>query len=136
MSYVAGVALGVLACVVAIMAVLQLYEYLRGRSLLTRRHLILRLAVAAMMLLAVGCIYAGAVIPFARIWHELLYWCTVVLLLVIVTILALVDLRMVERVKHQRRAELYRQLAEIEHSLRRVQQQAEEAVRRAAEENE
>ena len=136
MSYAAGVILGILACVVVLMALLQVHEYLRGRSLLTRRHLILRLTVAGLMLLAVGCIYVGVVIPFPGVWHELAYWCVLFILLITVTILALVDLRMLERVKHERRAELFRQLAEIEDTLRRVQREAEESVPRPTEDTE
>ena len=123
MSYVAGVALGLLACVVVIMAVLQVHEFLRGRSLLTKGHLILRIVVAALLLLSIICVYGGVVIPFPGVWHELAYWCGVLVLLLVVAILAVVDLRMVERVSHQRRAELFRKLAEIEETLRRVQQE-------------
>lgn len=136
MSYAAGVILGVLALVMILMAALQVFEYLRGRSLLTRRHLILRVAVAVLMLLSVACIYAGVVINFPAIWHAILYWCALLLMLLLVTILALIDLRMVERIKHQRRAELFRQLAEIEDTLRRVQRDAEQSLPRPSEDTE
>lgn len=125
MSYAAGVFLGVVACAISILAFLQVYEYLRGRSLLTRRHLFVRVAAAVLMLAAIAGIFAGVLIELPSPLAKLAYWCGVMGLVLAVFVLAFIDLRMLELVKHQRRAELFRKLAEVEDALRRLPEDAE-----------
>jgi hypothetical protein len=130
MSYAAGIFLAVIAVCAAIMMTVQLVEYLRGRSLLTRRHLALRLLTGVLLVGIVAGIYAGVLIRFPSPLAELAYWGSVVVFLGVVILLGLTDLRMLERVVHQRRAQLYRQLAEAEEQLRRCPRKGHEPAQR------
>jgi hypothetical protein len=103
---------------VVVLAAAQAVEYLGGRSLISSKQFALRLVMAALLLVCLGAIYLGASIAWANRWHELVYWMAVLLGAGVITALALVDLRWCERLKHQRRAELYRSLADIERALR------------------
>lgn len=104
---------------VVILAAMQAVEYLGGRSLISSKQFALRLVMAALLLICLGAIYLGASITWANRWYELAYWMAILVVTGVITALALLDLRWCERLKHQRRAELYRSLAEAERALRR-----------------
>ena len=118
MSYAAGVFLAIVAACVAIMIAVQVHEYVRGRTLLSPRHFALRMAAGALLLLVITGIYAGMLLPFGSPLTELAYWLGLVVVAVGAGFMAALDLRVLERVKHQQRAELYRSLAEDEARLR------------------
>ncbi len=119
MSYAAGVFLAVVAVCVAVMITVQVYEFLRGRSLLLGpRHLALRLGTGLGLVLIICCIYAGVLLTFPTPLAEMVYWGGLLVAAGVVAGLAVFDLRMVEQAKHQKKAELYRQLAETEARLR------------------
>lgn len=119
MSYAAGIFLAVVAVCVAVMVTLQVYEYLRGRSLLLGpRHLFLRLGTGVGLVLIICCIYAGVLLDFPTPVTEMVFWAGLLLAAALVAGLAIVDLRMVEQAKHRKKAELYRHLAETEAQLR------------------
>jgi hypothetical protein len=127
MSYAAGLFLAIVAVGVAILLAVQVNEYLRGRSLLTPPHFLLRIVTGICLILVVGGIYAGALWRFGTPWTELAYWTSLLLAAVLVALLATVDLRMMERAKHRKRAELYRRLAEAEAHLRRPKDKDDDA---------
>lgn len=120
MSYSAGVLLAILAAAIAIMVAVQINEYVRRRSILTPAHFALRLVSGLLLLVLIGAIYLGAAVEFASRVGELVYWSALLLGAAAVAALAVLDLRLLERIKHQRRAELYRRLADAEEELRRT----------------
>ncbi|MCX7598502.1 MAG: hypothetical protein N2512_06485 [Armatimonadetes bacterium] len=117
-SLTAQIILAVMGMGILILAAAQAVEYLGGRSLISAKHFALRMLMAALLLICVAAIYVGAIVRWASRWHELGYWLGVLTGTIIITMLAMLDLRWCERLKHQRRAELYRSLAEAERVLR------------------
>ncbi|MGD9520099.1 MAG: hypothetical protein AB7W28_11365 [Armatimonadota bacterium] len=118
MSYAAGVFLAIVGACVATLLAVQVEEYVHGRSLLTPRHLALRLVTGLLLLLVIVGVFIGVLWPFHSALNELFYWFGLLLGACAVAFLAILDLRIVDRVKHQRRAELYRRIAEAEAQLR------------------
>lgn len=100
------------------LAAAQAVEYLGGRSIISSKQFVLRMAMAVLLLACLGAIYLGALVTWSSRWHELAYWTAILVATGVITVLALLDLRWCERLKHQRRAELYRSLAEAERALR------------------
>jgi len=120
MNYAAGVFLALVAAGMAIMLALQVLQFATGRTVLTFKHLLLRLASGLLMLLVIASIYVGVAWDFSHPLYELVYWAGVLGASAAVAGLAVVDLRWVERAKHRQRAELYRRLAEVEAELRQA----------------
>lgn len=109
--------LAVMGIGVLVLAAAQAVEYLGGRSIISSKQFVLRMAMAALLLACLGAIYLGASVTWSSRWHELGYWTAILVATGVITVLALLDLRWCERLKHQRRAELYRSLAEAERAL-------------------
>ena len=122
MSYTGGVILGILAAAVFALAVTQISEYVRRHSIITPKQFALRMLMAVLLLAVIGGIYVGAVFSQKGAWlgplGQALYWTALLLVACVIVVLAMHDLRMLERVRHQRRAELFRRLADLEESLR------------------
>ena len=115
-SYILGILLLVAACAVAIAAVLQTSEYRRGRSIISRGQLVLRLVTAVLLLLIIAMIFAGAIYPWPDTpvgkVSELGFWSLLIILAIVVVFLAMADLRQLEREKHLRQAAVYRAIQE------------------------
>ena len=114
MTYTSGLLLLVAAIAVIIGAVLQLLQYRRGRHIITRGQLALRLLAAALIVSIIGMIFFGSVYPWPNPLVELLFWSVLTLLAMAVIFVAMADLRMLERQRHLRQAELYRAIQEMQ----------------------
>lgn len=120
MSYVAGVILACLGMAVLIGIVHQTWVYLRGlqsvsgQPLLSRRQFVFRLCMGFLLLVCVGMIFYTAVHRFTDPLRAVIFWMILTLLPALVLVLAWIDLRTLARTRHQRQAELYRQLAELQ----------------------
>jgi hypothetical protein len=114
MPTAAGVSLLIVAICIVIAAVVQVFQYLRGRQLITRTQLILRVINAGLLLLAIALIFLGFAYFKTNPVATILYWCFAMLLVVPVIILAMVDLRLVDRRKHVEQAAIYRALQELQ----------------------
>lgn len=114
MSYTAGVLLLVAACAVVIGAVLQVLQYRRGRHIISRAQLVWRLITAVLLVTIIALIFVGAVYPWPGPLAELTFWSVLIVLGIIVIFLAMHDLRLVERQRHIRQAELYRAMQDLQ----------------------
>lgn len=118
MPYTAGVLLLVAAVAVMIGVALQVSQYRRGRHIITRGQLITRLITAVLLMLAIGMIFYGVTRPWPvtpqGALAQLLYWSALMAVVIVVVLLALADLRKLERQRHLRQAELYRAIQELQ----------------------
>ena len=119
MSYVAGVIFACLVMAVIVGMVYQALAYARGRQIISRRQFVLRMIVGVLLIATIGLMFYATVYRFANPVMALLFWGLLTLLPVVVIILAWLDLRELARTQHERQAELYRSLAEIEQDLKR-----------------
>jgi peptidoglycan/LPS O-acetylase OafA/YrhL len=110
MSYTAGVLLLIAAVAVSVGALLQVLQYRRGVHIITRGQLILRLATAVVLLAIIGLIFFGVTNTWSGPLPEIMFWSVLTLLAILVVVLALADLRLLERQRHLAQAELYRTL--------------------------
>lgn len=138
----------VAAAVIIVAAAGQVLAYRRGRALLTRAQLTLRLVMALLLLAVLALsLYAMAspenLLPAGMSRAERLsqmravtavtvYWSAVTVLLLATMVLAVIDLRYVRAAQHRVRATMYRSLAKLEQEL---QAQAEAKARRQTEGN-
>ncbi len=125
MSHASQVLLSLMALGVVVLAAVQAIEYLGGRSIIGRGQFLLRMAMALLLLGCIGGIFVGPAIPWSSRWSELAYLMGLLVAAVVVAILALIDLRWCERLRHRRRAELFRTLADIEETLRKPEDRSE-----------
>jgi len=98
--------------------VYQALSYARGRQIITRRQFGLRMATGFLLLVTIVLMFYAAVVHFTNPIVALIFWTILTLLPLAVVILAWLDLRQVARMKHERQAELYRNLASLEQELR------------------
>ena len=73
---------------------------------------------AIVSIVCIALIFVGAIHRFHDLQMGLLYLSALSLLPVAVMILAWLDLRELQRTKHERQAELYRNLAQLQQELR------------------
>jgi uncharacterized membrane protein YfcA len=118
LSYSAMLLLMVAAVAIATGAALQIFQYLRGRHIITRRQLVLRLVTAALLLGIIAMIFFGALYNWPNPLSELVFWLAVTLLAILVIVLALFDLRQLERRRHLEQAALYRAIQELQDRAR------------------
>lgn len=109
--------LALIAAGVFLLAAAQAVEYLGRKSIISRAQFLLRMGMAAVLLLCLGGIYAGASYPWRNPLTEFAYWMVLLLASFVVAMLAIVDLRWCVRLRHKRRAELFRNLASLEEML-------------------
>lgn len=114
MSYIAGVFLLVAAVAIVAGAVLQVRQFRRGQHIITRGQLISRLVTAGLLLLVIALIFCGVLYPWSGPLAELVFWSFITLLAVIVIVLAMRDLRQVDRQKHIRQSEIYRAIQKLQ----------------------
>jgi 4-amino-4-deoxy-L-arabinose transferase-like glycosyltransferase len=100
----------------------QVLMYARGRLLVSRRQLVLRLVNGVLLLICIALMFIGAVYRFTDLRVALLYWAVLAFLPVVVMLLAWWDLRELRRMRHRQQAELYGKLADLEQELRERQQ--------------
>jgi putative copper export protein len=117
-SYTGGVILGILAVGILVLAAAQISEYWRKHTIISPRQFALRMVMAVLLLATIGGIYMGALVRWPSPVAELGYWIALMVVACVIVLLAMRDLRMLERVRHQRRAELFRRLADLEETLR------------------
>jgi hypothetical protein len=122
MSYGVGVIFLIFAMLLVVGMVYQAVAYKRGRQIITRRQFGLRMANGCLLLLIIALLLYSATVHFANPRSTLIFWAVLWLalmaLLLAVVVLAWLDLRQVARAKHERQAELYRNLANLEQELR------------------
>ena len=118
MSYASGVILACLAMGVIIAMAHQVWSYLRGQHIISRRQFILRLTNGVLLLLTIGLIFLGALYRFSDLRLGLLFLSALAVLPLVVIVLAWLDLRELQRTRHERQAELYRNLAQLQQELR------------------
>ncbi len=116
MTYTAGVGLLVAAMAVVTGAVLQILQYRAGRHIITRGQLVTRLLTAGLLLVVIGLIFFGVMYPWPGAVAELGFWTSLTVVAVVVIVLAVLDLRQVDRQKHIRQSELYRAIQELQDS--------------------
>jgi hypothetical protein len=118
LSYTAGV---ILAC--GAMAVLvglghQVWAYSRGRSLLSRRQFGLRIANGVLLLVTIALLFVGAAYRIQDVRLAFGFLAAVCVIPFVVIVLAWSDLRELQRRRHERQAELYQHLADLQQELR------------------
>lgn len=118
MSYPAAVSLACLAMAIVVGMIHQAWTYLRGMTVLSGRQFGLRMATGALLLICIGMVFYSVVRPPVTPVTALVFWGGLTLLPLVVIVLAWLDLRELSRIRHQRQAELYRGLAELERELR------------------
>lgn len=96
----------------------QIWLYTRGHSLITRRQFVLRIVNGLLLLITIAMIFAGSAYRPQDLRVALLLWAVLTVLPLAVIVLALVDLREIQRVRHRRQAELYQHLAQLQSDLR------------------
>jgi len=119
MSYAAGIIFTCLAVAIIIGMVYQALAYARGRHIITRGQLRLRMATGVLLLLTIAMVFYAALVKFTHPVTALVFWGLLTLLPLAVIILTWLDLRQVARTQHQRQAEIYRGLAHLERDVRR-----------------
>jgi len=117
MSYVTGIILASLAMAILVAILHQTWSYLRGQTLISPRQFGLRLSMGALLLLTIGMIFYAAINLPSNPVAALIYWTVLTFLPLVVVILAWMDLKELARTRHQRQAELYRGLADLQHDL-------------------
>jgi uncharacterized protein YacL len=118
MSYVAGVIFATLAMTIIVGMIHQAWTYARGQQIISRRQFAMRLSTGFLLLLTIAMIFYERLRPFTgRPLAELVYLCVLIILPTVVVVLAWQDLRELARLRHQRQAELYRNLAELQQQL-------------------
>jgi len=118
MSYAIGIILSICAVAIFIGMAYQILAYFRGRLLISRHQLILRLTAGVLLLITIGMIFYTALVRFSNPILALGFWSLMLFLPLIVIIIAWLDLRQLARAQHERQAELYRNLAHFEQELR------------------
>lgn len=120
MNYLPLVVLACVAMVIIIGIVYQSLAYARGRMLISRRQFVLRLINGLLLLTTIGLIFYVPFLMKQNLDLRLVlgYWGLLTLLPLIVVILAFLDLREVAKTRHRHQAELYRNLADLEQTLR------------------
>ncbi len=118
MSYPVGVIFTCLAVAIIIGMVVQALSYARGRQIITRRQLAMRMVTGVLLLATIGLVFYTAVVKLTDPITVLVIWGLLIVLPVAVMVLAWLDLRQVARTQHQRQAELYRNLADLEQHVR------------------
>lgn len=119
MSYAVGVTLIIFAVAILIGMAYQILAYFRGRQLISRQQLILRLIAGILLLITIGMIFYTALVHFRNPFWALGFWGMMLFLPLIVIIIAWLDLRQLARTQHERQAELYRSLAHLEQELKK-----------------
>ena len=117
MSYSGVIILACLAMAIVVGMIHQAWTYLRGMTLLSRRQFSLRMATGSLLLLCIGMIFYSIIRSPTTPVMALAYWGVLTLLPLVVIVLAWLDLRELTRIRHQRQAELYRGLADLEREL-------------------
>lgn len=114
LTYTSAVVLMVMAVAVAIGAAVQVSGYFRKRQLITRPQLVLRLVTAALLMAIIGMIFYGTVHHWPDALSELVFWCVLTLVAVVVIVLSVIDLRLLERQRHLEQAAIYRALQDLQ----------------------
>lgn len=114
MSYTAGVLLLTAALAIITGAVLQLLQYRRGNHIISRGQFVLRMVVAVVLVAIIGMIFFGSVYTWPTPFAALTFWSIITFLTVIVILLAMADLRLVDRQKHLQQAEIYRNIQKLQ----------------------
>lgn len=118
MNYVVGVILACMAMAIIVAMVHQAWTYSRGQQIISRRQLIMRLVLGLLLLITIGLLFA---VPFVvrggNVGLALAVYGLLLFLPVVVMVLAWLDLRELQRMRHVRQAELYRNLAQLQHEL-------------------
>lgn len=118
MSYPTGVIFACLAMALIVGMVYQAVSYSRGRQLISRRQFGLRMTTGLLLLLTIGLLFYTVATDFTNHVTEIICLALLMLLPVGVIVLAWLDLRQLARAQHQRQAELYKNLAELERDLK------------------
>ncbi|MBU0607633.1 MAG: hypothetical protein KKI08_07080 [Armatimonadetes bacterium] len=118
MSYPVGVIFTCLAVAIIIGMVVQALSYARGRHIITRGQLAMRMVTGVLLLATIGLVFYTAVVKLTDPITVLVIWGLLIVLPVAVMVLAWLDLRQLARTQHQRQAELYRNLADLEQHVR------------------
>lgn len=114
MSYTAGVLLLAAALAIITGAVLQLLQYRRGNHIISRGQFVLRMVIAVVLVGIIGLIFFGSIHTWPNPLAALAFWCFITLLTVVVILLAMADLRLVDRQKHLQQAEIYRNIQKLQ----------------------
>jgi hypothetical protein len=118
MSYGVGVIFICLAMALIVGMVYQALAYAHGRQIISPRQFRLRMANGVLLLVTIGLVFYAALARFSNPLVALAFWGVVTLLPLVVVILAWLDLRQVARARHEQQAQLYRNLAHLEHDLK------------------
>jgi O-antigen/teichoic acid export membrane protein len=114
MSYATGVLLLAAALAIITGAVLQLLQYRRGNHIISRGQFVLRMVVAVVLVVIIGMIFFGSVYAWPTPLAAIAFWSIITFLTVIVILLAMTDLRLVDRQKHLQQAEIYRNIQKLQ----------------------
>ncbi len=118
-NYTLAVLLAIVAVALIIAVLVELSNYLRGRTIISGRQLLLRLVMAALLLAIIGLgfwakIYlSGSPDPTVILVGGL----GILAIVVVVVVLALLDLHQVRTVQRQAQAQLYQQLADMRREI-------------------
>ena len=114
MSYTAGILLLVAALAVVVGAVVQILQYRRGDHVISRGQFVLRMVIALVLVSIIGGIFFFAVYEWTSPLSALIFGFVLIVITVVVLFLAVADLRLVDRQKHLRQAEIYRGIQELQ----------------------
>ena len=118
MTSTAAIVLSIITVAILIALGVQVSQYRHGRSIISRKQFLLRLLMAGLLLVIVGMIFIGAAVAWPKTPRGALIgivFVTVPLILsVVVVMLAMADMRAVEREQHVRQAAIYRAMHEAQ----------------------
>lgn len=114
--YAVAVALPILGLIVLLLLLVELRLYQTGRTLISRRRLILRVVAGILLLLLLAAIFVGLFLlglrqPLAQPRLFLAYWSGCLLVAIILVWVMLADMREVEDKISERRHQLWREMA-------------------------
>jgi Na+/melibiose symporter-like transporter len=114
--YAIAVGLPAVAILVLVLVVIEIHAYLRGRTLISRRRLKLRLVAGALLLSLLAAVFLGLFVLGLRNAHQhpqffLAYWSCCLAAAIALIWVMLADLQEVEDRFAQRQQEIWRDMA-------------------------
>jgi len=103
--------LGLLALVLLVRLVFEWRRFASGGHLIGSRQMTLRVASAAILVIVLGLVLAGARLRFTSAEAAFAYWAVCLALVLLAMLMALVDLTLLRRKRGKWRAESYRKLS-------------------------
>jgi len=116
--YAVGISLTILGLIVLVLLLLEIRSFQAGRTLITRRRLVLRVVAGLLLLALLVAVFVGVFIlrltaPQERPQLFLVYWTSCLLAAVVLVWIMLADLQEVENRYTERRQQIWRDMEEF-----------------------